>query len=322
MHGMQRNWRRLLGRAVKREEGHPMIVEARKFYRLTLAASITLAGCTDAASQVALPDVHGLTYNGDGTKLYVAVHDGLVVYSEGRWSKGSEPPHDYMGFSGTRKHFYSSGHPAPGSGMVNPMGLVLSADGGKTWSKRGMEGESDFHLIAAGFENDAVYVYAHAPNSRMKQAGIHYTLNQGFTWQRAPGAGLNGKLFGLAVHPTEAAIVAASTDAGVFLSRDHGASFKPLAAGGQALGIRFDLDGRSLWFGSFDTAARLQRVSLDGPRRENAALPPLGRDAVAYIAQNPARPDEIAIATFERNVFVSPDRGKTWKEIASRGKPK
>ena len=299
-----------------------MIIEVQKLYRVALVASIALVGCVDASSDVALPDVHGLAYSGDGTKLYVAVHDGLVVYSEGRWSKGSEPRHDYMGFSGTRKHFFSSGHPALGSGMVNPLGLMLSADGGKTWSKRGLEGESDFHLLAAGFENDAVYVYTHAPNSRMKQAGIHYTLNQGFSWQRAAGAGLNGKLFALAVHPSDAATVAASTDAGVFLSRDHGARFEPLVAGRQALGVKFDLDGKSVWFGSFDTAPHLQRIALDGPRRENAALPPLGRDAVAYIAQNPARRDEIAIATFERSVFVSPDRGKTWKEIAARGQAK
>jgi len=299
-----------------------VIIEVQKLYRVALVASIALVGCVDASSDVALPDVHGLAYSGDGTKLYVAVHDGLVVYSEGRWSKGSEPRHDYMGFSGTRKHFFSSGHPALGSGMVNPLGLMLSADGGKTWSKRGLEGESDFHLLAAGFENDAVYVYTHAPNSRMKQAGIHYTLNQGFSWQRAAGAGLNGKLFALAVHPSDAATVAASTDAGVFLSRDHGARFEPLVAGRQALGVKFDLDGKSVWFGSFDTAPHLQRIALDGPRRENAALPPLGRDAVAYIAQNPARRDEIAIATFERSVFVSPDRGKTWKEIAARGQAK
>ncbi|MEX2242069.1 MAG: glycosyl hydrolase, partial [Burkholderiales bacterium] len=64
------------------------------------------------------------------------------------------------------------------------------------------------------------------------------------------------------------------------------------------------------------------RISLDGPRRENAALPQLGKDAVAYIAQNPARRDEIAIATFERDVFVSQDRGKTWKQIAARGQAK
>jgi hypothetical protein len=40
---------------------------------------------------------------------------------------------------------------------------------------------------------------------------------------------------------------------------------------------------------------------------------------VAYIAQNPARPAEFAIATFERSVFLTPDAGKTWRPIAERG---
>lgn len=92
--------------------------------------------------------------------------------------------------------------------------------------------------------------------------------------------------------------------------------------GRPGLALKFDLDEKSLWIGSFDGNASLQRMSLSGPRRENAALPQLGRDAVAYIAQNPARPDEIAIATFERSVFVSQDRGRTWKEIAARGQAK
>lgn len=308
-----------------------MTIEAQKAYRRLAALGIraaviggaALAGGAGAASDIALPHIHGLAYDAGGTRLYAAVHDGLVVFSEGRWSRGLEPRHDYMGFTGTRKFFFTSGHPAPGTGLVNPLGLMQSTDAGKTWTKRGLEGESDFHLLAAGFDNDVIYVHNPAPNYRMKDgAGIYYTLNQGLTWRRAAGAGLNGKLFALAVHPTDAATVAASTDAGLYLSRDHGARFEPLVAGRQALGLAFDLDGKSLWFGSFDAAPSLQRISLHGPRRENAVLPPLGRDAVTFIAQNPARPDEIAIATFERSVFVSQDRGKTWKEIAARGQAK
>lgn len=287
-----------------------------------LLVGVAMAGSAAAASDVSLPHVHGLAYDAAGKQLYVAVHDGLVVFSEGRWSRGPEPRHDLMGFTGTRKFFFSSGHPAPGSGLVNPLGLVQSTDGAKTWTKRGLEREADFHLLAAGFDNNAIYVYNPAPNSRMKEAGLYATLNQGLSWQRADGAGLQGNLRALAVHPTDAAMVAAGTDAGVFLSRDGGARFEPLVTGRPGLALKFDLDGKSLWIGSFDGSASLQRVSFAGPRRENAALPQLGRDAVAYIAQNPARPDEIAIATFERNVFVSQDRGKTWKEIASRGQAK
>ncbi len=50
--------------------------------------------------------------------------------------------------------------------------------------------------------------------------------------------------------------------------------------------------------------------------------PALGtQDAIGYLAVNPVRPDEIAMATFERNIFLSTDGGQTWKQIAHNGKP-
>ena len=55
--------------------------------------------------------------------------------------------------------------------------------------------------------------------------------------------------------------------------------------------------------------------------RANAgiSLPQLEKDAVAYIAQNPARLTEYAIATFQRSVFLSSNAGKSWTLIADRG---
>jgi len=95
------------------------------------------------AQSVALPHVHGLAYSADGKQLFIPSHDGLAIYSNSRWSKASGPQHDYMGFSVTKNRFYSSGHPAPGSALKNPFGLIVSGDGGRTWDKRGLEGESD-----------------------------------------------------------------------------------------------------------------------------------------------------------------------------------
>jgi hypothetical protein len=40
---------------------------------------------------------------------------------------------------------------------------------------------------------------------------------------------------------------------------------------------------------------------------------------VAYIAQNPANGKEYAIATFTRDVYLSKDGGRTWKQIAAHG---
>jgi hypothetical protein len=63
-------------------------------------------------------------------------------------------------------------------------------------------------------------------------------------------------------------------------------------------------------------------MAIGSDAREEIALPRLGRDAVAFIAQNPVRPNEFVIVTFERAVFVTPDRGETRTRIArARGTP-
>ncbi len=44
------------------------------------------------------------------------------------------------------------------------------------------------------------------------------------------------------------------------------------------------------------------------------------RDAIGYVAISPVRPEEVAIATFERNIFRSIDGGQSWGQIAREGK--
>lgn len=282
-----------------------------------LAALFFLAGGS-AGAGVALTHVHGLAWSAEGARLYVPSHHGLAVYSDRKWSKAPGPEHDYMGFSATRERFYSSGHPAAGSGLVNPFGLIRSDDGGKTWKKLGLEGESDFHLLATGFATNAVYVFNHAPNSRMKSAGLHYTLNDGFAWRKAAGRGLAGEPMSLAVHPENPKVVAVGTRDGLFLSVDAGEGFRRAAAG-QALAVSFDLDGKQLWYAGHAGAPTLHRMDWKSAQASAVALPPLTDDAVAYIAQNPARRDEYAIATFKRSAFVSRDRGLSWEPIARLG---
>jgi photosystem II stability/assembly factor-like uncharacterized protein len=284
---------------------------------LVLGASAITPAC--AGERVTL-HVHGLSYSADGKRLMIPSHHGLAVFENGRWSKADGPAHDYMGFSAARDALYSSGHPAPGTGLVNPFGLIKSGDGGKTWTKLGLEGESDFHLLATSYATNAVYVLNHGPNSRMSQPGVYHTRNDGLQWTRAAAKGLGGDLKSLAVHPSDAGIVAAGTADGLYLSRNSGETFERLAGGQPVVAASFDLDGQHLWFSTYAGKASLMRLALSaGAKPQALPIPPLAEDAVAYIAQNPARRDEMAIATFQRSVFLSKDQGRTWTSIARNG---
>ncbi len=271
------------------------------------------------AEAVTLTHVHGLAYSADGKQLMIPSHHGLAVFRDGKWSKAPGPAHDYMGFSASRNRLYSSGHPAPGFGFVNPFGVIRSMDGGKTWQKLGLEGETDFHLLATGYETNVIYVYSPAPNSRMKTPGFYYTVNDGLVWNRARASGFGGEPVSLAVHPSDSKAVVIASGSGFYLSTDSGDSFRAITKGAQALAAFFDLDGEQLWLSSYAGAPALARVNLKTGAKNAVTLPPLTRDAVAYIAQNPVSRSEYAIATFERSVYVTQDSGRTWRQIARNG---
>ena len=272
-----------------------------------------------AQAPVILIHIHGLSYSSDGKRLMIPSHHGLAIYENGKWSKAAGPQHDYMGFSATSKGLYSSGHPAPGSNLVNPFGLIRSSDEGKTWVKLGLEGETDFHLLATSWNASAIYVWNPATNTRIRRAGLHSTVNDGSSWKSARTAGLEGEPHALAVHPDDPSIVAVSTSKGVFGSRDFGDTFRRVAEG-ESTSIFFDLDGKRLWFGTFEgQAARLSHVNFDGTAIERVTIPVLQKDAIAYVAQNPANRSEYAIASFQRSVFLTKDAGRTWAAIAERG---
>lgn len=289
--------------------------------RLAAAGLLALAAAAaQAQPSITLTHVHGLAYSSDGKRLMIPSHHGLATYENGKWSKAPGPAHDYMGFSATAKGLYSSGHPAHGSGLVNPFGVIRSRDGGRTWDKLGLEGETDFHLLATSWNTNAIYVWNPAPSSRMRRPGLHYTLNDGFAWKPAGAAQLQGDPNALAVHPDDAATVAVASSKGIYLSRDSGERFAPVLERAEGLAVFFDLDGKRLWYSAFDGQARLVHVPLGASAATQVRLPPLPEDAVAYIAQNPAARNEYAIASFGRSVYLSKDAGRSWSQIADRGK--
>ncbi|MGX5660872.1 F510_1955 family glycosylhydrolase [Castellaniella ginsengisoli] len=289
----------------------------------SFATLLTLGGFGSAIAstqQVELMHVHGLAYSADGKQLLIPSHHGIAAYADGQWAKMPGPEHDYMGFSATHNALYSSGHPAVGSKLVNPFGLIKSTDAGKTWQQLGLEGESDFHTLATSYETNAVYILNYRANTRMPKPGLYTTQTDGMIWPQATANGLKSKVSALAVHPSDANIVAVGAADGLYLSRDAGNNFASLVGSTQVLAQWFDLDGEHLWVSSYTNSPMLSRLSLkEGGADEKIELPVLSEDAVTFIAQNPARHDEFAIATFKRNAYITQDRGATWAQIAKDG---
>jgi hypothetical protein len=303
------------------------VEEKRISWRLRLwahvsafALSAALAFLLPATAQaiIELRHAHGIGYSPDGSQILIPNHFGIAVYGEGRWSKVAGPAHDYMGFVVTRDFIFTSGHVAGSRGVTNPLGLMRSADRGKSWITLGLEGQVEFHLVAAGYLSNALYVYNAEANPALPRAGIYRMMGDRLVgWRGAEGRGLEGEISMLTAHPTESATIAAATTAGLFLSRDGGDEFKPVETGARATAARFTLDGDAILLGILKgREPGLFRIAIKDGLRKELSLPAFGRDAVANIAQNPARRTELALITFERAVFISSDGGKTWRRIA------
>ena len=175
--------------------------------------------------------VHGLVVDGDGS-LRAGTHEGVrVITTEGKVSAVG-PSDDLMGMTGTpgTGRLISSGHPGPGSAFPNPVGLIRSDDGGKTWESVSLAGEIDFHALAvaddyiAGFDGIT---------------GILISTDGGATWTQ--GAPLGA--YSLAAVGDE---VWAATPDGLAHSSDRGARFAPLPDAPDLRLLSAGTDG-SLW---------------------------------------------------------------------------
>jgi len=92
--------------------------------------------------------VHGAVFAKGGDAVLVATHGGLFEVTSTRVERVGQP-HDLMGFAaGPGDDLLASGHPS-GAGMPSPAGLMVSTDGGRTWTVRSRGGESDFHALSA-----------------------------------------------------------------------------------------------------------------------------------------------------------------------------
>ncbi|WP_432497395.1 F510_1955 family glycosylhydrolase [Kineococcus auxinigenes] len=262
----------------------------------TLSATVLLAGCAGAepgavqhhggnsersdsehgdggraTAATALPSahVHGVAVNPADGRVHLATHDGLFRYEESGPVRVG-PVIDLMGFSiAGADHFYASGHPGPGVQLPEPVGLIESTDGGRTWQALSRQGESDFHALTAsaggvvGFDGtlrsspdgttwsvlDAPvepYALAASPDGAVllatSEAGPARSSDAGGTWSVLRDA----PLLQLVDWAGGATVAGVGPDGTVALSTDAGATWSTrgqVAGAPQAVGADLQPDG-------------------------------------------------------------------------------
>jgi hypothetical protein len=242
----------------------PFTLRARSAAMVAAAAglALALAACAPASGPATgtasthqaangLPSahIHGLTANGNTGQVLLATHDGLYDMSKKPAVKIGGT-NDLMGFTAGQDQgvFYASGHPGKGSDLPNPLGLIRSGDGGKTWELLSRQGESDFHALTTTKSGIVAF------------DGTLRTSPDGKTWKTVAADFAPAVLAGNSNSDT----VLATTPAGIQRSTDGGSTwtleksgpviqFAAFASPTEAIGVEPDgavhssADGGATW---------------------------------------------------------------------------
>ncbi|MBT2548984.1 F510_1955 family glycosylhydrolase [Arthrobacter sp. ISL-65] len=273
----------------------------------TAVLILALAACTPAPQPTTGPPsssgqvgtglpsshIHGLTVSGDTSQVLLATHDGLFDVTTQPASKIGDT-HDLMGFTAAKDPgvFYASGHPGEGSDLPNPLGLIKSVDGGKTWEQLSRQGVSDFHALTTTKSGIVAF------------DGTLWTSPDGKAWKAASTTFAPAFLAG---HP-DSNTVLATTPRGVQRSTDGGTTwalvksgpvviFAAFASPAEAVGV--EPDG-TVHYSADAGATWTKKGRIEGQIRSIAAVK--GADGKPWIWA----------ATVE-GLVVSTDGGKTFR---------
>ena len=108
-------------------------------------------------------------------KILILTHEGLFeLVGKNKMKLIGKDKLDVMGFTTLDKAYVASGHPAQGSKMPNPIGLVKSTDGGLSWKAISLVGKVDFHFL----EGSGSDLYG----ADSQSGNLMYSPDSGKTW--------------------------------------------------------------------------------------------------------------------------------------------
>jgi photosystem II stability/assembly factor-like uncharacterized protein len=109
-----------------------------------------------------------------------------------------------------------SGHPSEGQALPPQLGLIRSEDAGKTWSPVSELGNADFHAIEPAGDTLVAALF--------QQPQVLVSRSDGRSWETRAAP---MPLVSLEVDPSDPRRWVGSTEQGLFVSHDAGASWRP-----------------------------------------------------------------------------------------------
>ena len=170
--------------------------------------------------------VHGLGINpGDGS-LFIATHTGMFRAADGqtRARRVGGTFQDTMGFTVVGPdHFLGSGHPDVRDKLPPFLGLIRSADAGRSWQPVSLLGKRDFHVLEAAGSR----VYGYGSDFETREQGLLVSQDAGRSWEERD---VPEPLIALAIDPGDPDRLVASGERTVSQSEDGGRSWFPVDA--------------------------------------------------------------------------------------------
>lgn len=242
--------------------------------------------------------VHGLGVNPRDDALFVASHTGLFRSPAGqtRGERVADRYQDTMGFTVTGPdEFLGSGHPDGRENLPPFLGLIRSADAGKTWQSVSLRGRVDFHVLEASGER----IYAYGSEFESGDPRFLASEDGGRSWRRLRPP--SPVVESLAIDPRRPRRLALASGTDLYESLDAGRSWRK-TAGPAGLLTWTDL---ALYVA--DAGGLVWRGHPNDRDWEKAG--DIGREVAAF----EAGPDGALYAALHDGVIkVSRDGGTTW----------
>ena len=144
-----------------------------RFLILSIAMLLVFSNSARAETLNSVSHIHQVKVVDN--KVLVLTHEGLFeLVGKNKMKLIGKDKIDVMGFTTLGKALFASGHPAEGSKMPNPIGLVKSIDGGFSWKAISLLGKVDFHFLE-GAGSDLYGADSQSGN-------LMYSANSGKTW--------------------------------------------------------------------------------------------------------------------------------------------